>query len=90
MTSETTSQSGATRAKKKNDFVREFPYYSICHEELHARWLVRRYLAELTRECEAKAKEWDQEASMRGNELKALRAPVGEDRRREQECIRQS
>jgi len=34
------------------------------------------YLAELTRECEAKAKEWDQEASMRGNELKALAAAL--------------
>merc|ERR1719420_2404044 len=30
------------------------------------------YMKELTRECEAKAKEWDQEASMRANELKAI------------------
>jgi septal ring factor EnvC (AmiA/AmiB activator) len=30
------------------------------------------YMAELTRECESKAKEWDQEASMRANELNAI------------------
>jgi len=30
------------------------------------------YMKELTRECEAKAKEWDQEATMRANELKAI------------------
>merc|ERR1719454_2724211 len=35
------------------------------------------YMAELTRECEAKAKEWDQEASMRANELKAIGAALG-------------
>merc|ERR1719454_2702620 len=30
------------------------------------------YMKELTRECEAKAKEWDQESTMRGNELNAI------------------
>ena len=29
-------------------------------------------MKELTRECEAKAKEWDQEANMRANELNAI------------------
>jgi septal ring factor EnvC (AmiA/AmiB activator) len=32
----------------------------------------KNYMKELTRECEAKAKEWDQEATMRGNELNAI------------------
>merc|ERR1719460_318185 len=32
----------------------------------------KNYMKELTRECEAKAKEWDQEANMRANELKAI------------------
>merc|ERR1719482_1194653 len=32
----------------------------------------KKYLKELSRECEAKAKEWDQEATMRKNELEAL------------------
>ena len=37
----------STRAKKKNDFVREFPVYAECSDQLNGRWLVRRYLAEL-------------------------------------------
>merc|ERR1719335_353633 len=32
----------------------------------------KNYMKELTRECEAKAKEWDQEANMRANELNAI------------------
>ena len=76
----------STRAKKKNDFVREFPVYSECHDELHARWLVRRYLADL---CLDKLLDIEEDAETTANAAYQAGQRAYEERKAWVETMRQ-